>query len=220
MATTVTIPRSYMGHTLQEVSVKRVLRAANPEIHFDMGVSLGIWHPYQQSRQNVFYRGRSVVAMDRGTLPEGPIWSLRRELVEIPWWEVRPHELAMYGSAGIVAICLKCNHRWDLPVRPMGYVLCPALCENMGQVPDETLFIFRDKPTERAWVWREIKDRVLLVGWRHTFGKLIAKVIPGLTKELLETSFGINLDPHEIADEAIPENLEERLLDRSMEVIG
>lgn len=220
--TVIAIPRSYMGTTMHESVVKRGLKELCPDIHFDMGACLNIWHPYRESRQNVYWKGSSLAALDRGTVPEVPVWSTRRDLVEIPSWEVREGEIAMYGTAGIQGTCWKCRHTWDLPNRPSGLIGCPALCENIGDAADAARFYFADKPTERAWVWRKVRDRVILVGWRHTFARIIRKAgrlqIPGISQATVEAKFKVDLSPRLLDAHEIDEDLERRVLDRSIEV--
>jgi hypothetical protein len=214
----VSIPRAWMGQTMQEAPVKAGLRSLNPDLHFDMGACLNIWHPYKDSRQNVYYLGRSVGAMDRGTLPEVPVWTTRRDLVEVHWTEVKANEIALYNSAGVKAKCLKCFHVVALGYRPAGLFICPALCGNMGQAADATLFEWANVMGETAHVFRKVKDRVILVGWRHTFSRLCRAGIPGITKETLETQFGVNLDPRVVDDIQIDEDLEGKMLDRRIAV--
>ena len=216
----VKIPKLWMGHTMQEHRVKSGLQKLNPEIHFDMGACLNIWHPFMSSRQNVFYRGRSVGAMDRETLPEAPIWTVSKEpeMVEVHWTEVKPGEIALYGSAGVTCKCNKCSFSWDLNYRPDGNFFCAALCGNIGQSTDHTLFTWSNKMSETAHVLRQVKDRVILVGWRHTFNRLLMANIPGVTKKALEEEFGVNLDPKIIDDILVAEDVEGKVLDRGLEV--
>jgi hypothetical protein len=213
----ISIPRSYMGTTMQEGSVKAGLLALNSDLHFDMGVCLGLWHPFMDSRQNVFYRGNSVGAMDRGTLPEVPVWSTRKELVEVPWYDVRPGELALHTTTGVRGQCLKCNCTWDLPQRPIGWSGCFAACGNVGYASDLKLFHYENVFTGKAQVFRSVRDRVLLVGWRHTFDKLIRATIPYITKAALEQKFGVNLDPKVLDASEVDEALERRVLSREVE---
>lgn len=214
----VTIPKAWMGETMQEGRAKAGLRRLNPEIHFDMGACLNLWHPFMSSRQNVFYRGDSVGAMDRGTLPEVPIWTMKRDMVEIPWDEVRPGEIALYGSSGVSAECLRCHHRWDLGFRPNGTMFCQAPCGNVGQATDITSFSWSNRMSGMAHVFRQVKDRVILVGWRHTFYRMMRAGIPGISKRSLESEFGVNLDPKILDDILVTEDVEGKTLDRLVEV--
>lgn len=80
----VAIPAEYMGRTILDSDIKSYLQECNPEIHFDMGAALNIWHPYQEKRQGVFFRGKHICSMDRGMISENPIWSVKREMVTLP----------------------------------------------------------------------------------------------------------------------------------------
>jgi len=214
----VSIPKVWMGQTMQEASVKAGLRQLNPDLHFDMGTCLNIYHPFKDSRQNVYYLGRSIGAMDRGTLPEVPIWTTRRDVVEVPWSDVRQGEFVMSLFEGVTATCNKCKSSWDLPMRPYGSVICPSLCGNMGLSTDDVLFGWKNKQSQMAHVVRKVQDRIINVGWRHTFFKLYRSGVPGVTKETLEEKFGINLDPKVIDAVRIDDDLEYKFLDRKIEV--
>ena len=218
--TIINIPKAFMGHTLQEATVKVVLRRMNPDIHFDMGAALGIWHPYMETRQNVFYRGKSVVGMDRRTLPEVPIWSTTREMIEVPIEEVRPGEIWMERFAGIISRCQKCAAEWEQSYKPdvTSALACPLLCGNYGSAGDETLFIHRARPTLTAWVYRQVKDRVILVGWRHTLRGVLTAKVPGVTKKGLEEALAINLDAEVLDEHEVLESAERSILDQSLAV--
>jgi hypothetical protein len=213
---TFSIPKLYMGQTLQEVDVKKGLLEMNPEIHFDMGTCLNIWHPYQDSRQNIFYRGRSVVGMDRGTLPENPVWTVRKDAIEVPWSEVRYGEVCLRLTMGVLFKCLKCLSIFEYSARPTGVISCPTKCGNFGQNLDSTLWQWKDKPTGMVQVLRSVKDRVILVGWRHTFSTLMVWGIPGVDKKKLEERFRINLDSKPIDELEVSEDIEDRILDRKI----
>ena len=82
------IPRAYMGRTIFDADIKAYLRECNPDIHFDMGVALNRWQPHQKRWQGVFFRGKHIVAMDRGMISENPIWSVKRSRVSKPACEL------------------------------------------------------------------------------------------------------------------------------------
>lgn len=218
MAATISIPRSYMGQTLQESTVKRGLLQMQPELHFDMGSCLNIWHPYRETRQNVFYRGKSIGAMDRGTLPENPIWSVRKSIVEVPWSEVRYGEVALSVTQNVIGRCQKCKHTWEIPHRPFGIIACPSLCGNMADSTDATCWEWADRPTGTCYVRRSERDRIILVGWRHTFWRILGFGVPGITRSGLESEFRINLEEKPLEEPEIEADLEDRFLDQSLNV--
>lgn len=214
MAGAVSIPRDYLGQTLQEMAVKRGLLELNPDIHFDLGNQKNIWHPYMRDRQGVFYRGRFCGAMDRHTLPELPIWSLTKDLVEVPESDVKPDEMAIYNTFRVQLQCLKCKNVWEQDHRPIGAVVCPKLCGNIAQTPQNEQFVCNSIPTGTAWVWRQLRDRIMLVGWRHTFYQLLRSGVPGITKQRLELKFQIDLMPKVLDPIEVEEQHEAGFLDR------
>jgi len=58
---------------------------------------------------------------------------------------------------------------------------------------------------DNCMVQKQVRNDVILCGWRHTFDKLIAARIPGITRRTLEGEFGISLqdyvEPVEIPEE-------------------
>jgi hypothetical protein len=214
----ISIPKSYMGRTMQESTFKAKLRELNPEIHFDLGACLNIWHPFKDTRQNVYYRGNSLCAMDRGTLPEVPVWSTRKDMVRVPIADVRPGEIVLYETIGVIAGCQKCTHVWPMPNRPVGAMACPSGCGNAGLSSDEKLWIWKDRRSEFVQVFRQMKDRVILVGWRWTLGKLARKGVPGITRQSLEDAFKISLDAVILEEVMVDDDVEDRVLDRGVSV--
>lgn len=85
----VVVPANYLGQMIEDTEIKRACRACNPEIHFDMGVCLNIWHPRQDELQGVFWKGRHIASMDRGNVPEWPLWTVSRGMKLVDDSEVR-----------------------------------------------------------------------------------------------------------------------------------
>jgi hypothetical protein len=207
-----------MGTALPEMDVKAGLLEMCPDLHFDMGVCLNIWHPYQSTRQNVFYKGNSVGAMDRGVLPELTVWSMKKDVVRIPVGEVKAGELALYETSGVLGGCQKCLQTWQAQHRPYGLIGCPNGCGNMGYSHDTERFLWKDIPSQYAQVFRKVKDRVLLVGWRWTFSRLMRKGVPGVTKEKLEARFRVNLDPRIVDEFEVDADIEPSFLDSQVKL--
>lgn len=88
----VVIPRSYMGQTIDEALIRSALIEMNGDFHFDLGAAHGIWHPQIDNRQGVFHKGAHICSMDRGMVPEVPIWTMKRERVRVPAHEVGVHD--------------------------------------------------------------------------------------------------------------------------------
>ena len=86
------VPHSLIGRGIPEDTIKRGLRDLNPEFHFDLGGRHNKWHPDIDYSQGVYWRELHICTMDRGTIPEVPIWTTKREAVTIPWGELRFNE--------------------------------------------------------------------------------------------------------------------------------
>jgi len=81
---------SSFGETMHEDRLKDGLKSLNPDIHFDMGGNLDIYHPRIDDWQGVFVNGRHICSMGRGTLPEYDVWHLdnegeRTHILQIGW---------------------------------------------------------------------------------------------------------------------------------------
>lgn len=215
----ISIPKEAMGHTLQEATVKAALRRMNPGIDFDLGSRLNLWHPFRDTRQSVLFEGRFICAMDRGTLPELTVWSMMKDVVEVPVSDIHPGELAFYRTVNVRITCLKCKGQWDMPHRPDKILLCLCGCDNRAHSADLTHWAYQDVPTGTALVRRSVKDRVILVGWRHTFKKILGFMVPGITEQRLELTFNITLQNMYLEDEPeIIEGGEYRALDQSLSI--
>lgn len=79
MAGYVEIPTNMLGQAFSEITLKAALWRLNPDMHFDFGGNMNIWHPYKEGKQGVYYRGKHLCSMDRGNIPQCPIWQTKRE---------------------------------------------------------------------------------------------------------------------------------------------
>jgi hypothetical protein len=73
-----------MGTVLNEFKIQKALIDLNADINFDWGARLDIWHPYQDNKQGVFFRAKHICSMDRGQIPQAPIWSTKTETQRVP----------------------------------------------------------------------------------------------------------------------------------------
>ena len=89
----VEIPQSMMGQALTCLDMQAALLRCNPDFHFDMGVKLNIWHPYQEGKQGVYFRGEHICSMDRGNVPMVPIWSTKTMWMRLPASELSYGEI-------------------------------------------------------------------------------------------------------------------------------
>lgn len=83
------------GTCIDEVVFKRGLQELNPDLHFDLGGAHDIWHPGISERQGVFFKGKHICSMDRGSLPEFSIYDMKIATVEVPVSEIHPSEVAV-----------------------------------------------------------------------------------------------------------------------------
>jgi hypothetical protein len=67
-----------LGQQIHEATLKKGLRELNPWLHFDMGAALNIHHPRIGEWQGVFYKGKNVSSMDRGSLPEYNVYAVKK----------------------------------------------------------------------------------------------------------------------------------------------
>lgn len=184
------------GRSIDSSVIEQGLRELNPDIHFDMGADLGMWHPRIDSRQGVFYRGNHICSMDRGMVPEFKIWTVKEEVVEVPWSD--------YDKEGV-----SIQYRVIAPSEP-NYI------ENFmkaikGNDPEwQTL---GDGKLIRSFCLqvRKVRGRCLRVGWRHTFHRVAGYGIPHVTKESIAAKFHVDMNvmlvgsPDEIAQAILEE---------------
>lgn len=175
--------------------IQRGLQELQPDLHFDAATKLGAWHPYQALRQGVFYHGIHICAMDRGIVPEFKQWSVIRKLVPVGWEEADAEDVSLHhrtihpGDPVFMDAALACM-RQDL-----GYQYRPDGC------------IVQYTPM----AYRKVKGKVVQVGWRHTFERIINADIPRLTRSSIAAKFEVDMlkfpvgAPHEIIAELVEE---------------
>lgn len=172
-------PALDIGTPLSYERVTSGLKALSPGLHFDMGAALGMWHPYIETRAGVFYEGRHICSIDRGMIPEFKIWSVRKAPVEIPmseiehwdgsfvnWVNIQPSETARYHDAFGKA-----------KAKDDRYKLLPS-----GHVREY-----------HAYKIGTVLDRVVRVGWRHTFERILGVCVPGINRARLSKTFRVDM---------------------------
>lgn len=160
MAGYVEIPINMLGQAFSEITLKAALWRLNPDFHFDLGGNLNIWHPYQGGKQGVYWRGTHLCSMDRGNIPQAPIWQTKTEgtrvhVSDMSWAELQD----------------------------------PFSLQEIEYLVDGT-----QRKTEYYFVKRQVKDRLLWIGWQATLRKICNKNIPGVTAATLGDELGITLD--------------------------
>jgi hypothetical protein len=164
------------GRKLESSVMERGLRELCPDITFDHATNHGQAHPWQERCQGIFFRGRHVCAMDRGLIPEITVWARFKRLVEIPWYAADREDAAISYSE-------------ILPTEP-GY---RDLYEAARKNNDPSLMVKDGKLLRlKATGYEDAGRRCMRVGWRHTFAKLLAAGLPGITAQALAEKFNID----------------------------
>lgn len=177
------VVRDY-GHSLQYEAVVSGLRDLNAGIHADMGGALGMWHPHIEKMAGLYYEGRHITAIDRGSIPEFKVWSLVDGMQEIPPEHAARHENARLTRTEITP---------DAPdfflgiTKSADYSDGYAWEEAMDGSGREALYRYR------CHVPGKVRGKVIKVGWRHTFERVIRANVPNLTRQAIATKFGVDL---------------------------
>jgi len=177
------------GVTLDSAIVCRSLQELNRDINFDVAQRLEEWDyamvspkalraKMDATRMPVLHLGRYICAMDRGPIPEFKQWSVVERVVEVPWSEADKEESSItyqtipptaenYRDLYIEAALGK---RLDLQLLPDGK-LVRTVCTAV----------------------RKTRGKIVRLGWRHTFNRLIAAEIHGVTRGSVSAKFGVDL---------------------------
>ena len=160
MAGYVEIPTNMLGQAFSEIELKGALWRLNSEFHFDFAGNHNIWHPYQDGKQGVYWRGKHLCSMDRGNIPQAPIWQTIRKgervhVSDMTWAELQD----------------------------------PMAMNEIEYLVDGT-----ERKTDYWFVKRQVKDRLLWIGWQATLRKICNHDIPGVTAATLGDELGITLD--------------------------
>ena len=167
-----------LGATLNYVDVARGLRELNPGITMDLASKQNQPHPFESVRAGVFYHGKHICSIDRGIIPEFTIWDSDWGQVPIRMCEIERYE----DSKVVYAQVLETDERYN-------YALMMAQRGDDEYHLGKTGKVFN----VHAFRWTRVKHRVLRGGWRHTFSRLIAAKIPGVTERSLSLKFGVSL---------------------------
>ena len=183
------------GRTLDSSLIETGLRRLNPDIHFDLAARIGQWHPRIATRQGVFHLGHHICSMDRGMVPEFKVWSVEHYMEEVGWYEA--------DKEGAVV-----TFEVLLPSFP-GYQDMYEEAER-GSSPNLQLSEDGKLQRRRCMAKRARRGRCVRVGWRHTFEKLLLTGIPGVTRESLGRTFGVDMYAFPIGE---PDELVAALVD-------
>ena len=185
---------STLGRYLDSQTIQTGLRELNKDIAFDVAVNRpNDWASVlqappkalatiQKDRLPVMYANKYIVALDRGMVPEFKQFGVVEQVVEIPWSEADSEsESVMAGIAymqvapheeGYLDLMLEAmsGKRLDLTILPGG-IVCRRVCRGICKV----------------------RGRVLRVGWRHTFERLIHEDIFGVSRKSIGEKFNVDM---------------------------
>ena len=177
-----------LGKTLDASVIEKGLKELCPDLRFDVATKRGAWHPRQATRQGVFWHETHICSMDRGLVPEFKQWGVVEKESVVGWNE---------ADAEGVTIKLRV-----IPSSDPDYM--DAVLRLMAKEPGYEMR--PDKAIIKSWPVKKGKGqgRVELVGWRHTFERIINRNLPGLTRSAIAAKFGVDMlkfpigAPHEL----------------------
>jgi hypothetical protein len=167
------------GKAIAHETLRKGMLELCPDLQFDIAGAHGLIHPYIAERVGVFYNGIHICAMDRGMVPEFKIWTVKKALVPISLSEAH-------------AKCLPIQFMEILPgseYYDMGKEKAHKGDDAWNYDPEKNRLL-----RYQAFEWREAVDRIERVGWRHTFERLIAARIDGITRESIGKKFGVDMN--------------------------
>lgn len=166
-----------MGRTIDAAVIERGLIELCPDIHLDPTTKKDHWHPYQSVRQGVFWHGQHICSMDRGLVPEFKQWTVVSHLVPVGWEEADKDDVTIQtqlipstSSDYLDAMLHVMNRTTGFEMRPDGSIL-------------------------KFWpvATRKTRGRVAMLGWRHTFERIIYRDLPGLTRRDIAEKFSVDM---------------------------
>jgi hypothetical protein len=166
------------GKSIPSLTIEEGLRDINSDLHFDLAARIGQGHPFHAERQGVWHLGDHICSMDRGSVPEFKIWSMAIKPVQVGFGEADAEDAAV-------------KYKIISPFTP-GYTdMYLAAAREL----DETLVVRNDGSLMKIHVTRpqQVKDRVIRVGWRHTFERLIMANIHNVTRQALAAKFNVDM---------------------------
>ena len=166
------------GKTLDSFTVEKGLRELNADMHFDLAAAIGQVHPYINQRQGVYYKGRHLCSMDRGTIPEFKVWTMKEADDNVQWADADKEDSKI---------------KYEV-IHPASPAYADLYAEARKGRRDD-LAIHDNGQLVRRWVAapRMVRDRVVRVGWRHTFERIIMAQIPNVTREAIAAKFNVNM---------------------------
>lgn len=197
-----------LGRALDSAVIQKGLSELNKDIAFDVAVKRpSDWtnvlqlpdskaiEAIRKKRMPVMYRDSYVCGLDRGMVPEFKQWSVKTQVVEIPWSD------ADKDGSGI---------RWET-INPSNPCYVDLYIEASKGV-NPTLMIMAGGSLARCYATGEVKCRyrVITLGWRHTFERIIKADIAGATRSAIALKFGVDMLKYPVGD---PEEIRAALIE-------
>lgn len=125
----VAIPHNLLGTTLNEFQIQSALRRLNPDMNFDWSSRLNLVQIKKHRLQGIWWKNKHICSMDRGQIPQAPIWSTKREFMRVKYEDATTSERIdpMYSE--------EVEYLVDGTQKPTGYVYVNR------EVKDDLLFI-------------------------------------------------------------------------------
>ncbi len=177
-----------LGKTLDSSVIEKGLMELCPDLRFDVATKRGAWHPKQATRQGIFWHETHICSMDRGLVPEFKQWSVVNKLVEVGWEQADKDDVSLQTRVIPAADPAYLDAALKLMAKENGYEMRPDGA------------IIKYTPV----AMRKMQGLIILVGWRHTFERLINRNLPGLTRSAIAQKFGVDMlkfpigAPHEL----------------------
>jgi hypothetical protein len=198
-----------LGRVLDSAVIQKGLRELNPDFAFDVAVnrpsdfttviafaSTHVAEAIRKNRLPVLHCERYIAALDRGLVTETKHWSVANQLCEVPWYEADKDDVSI-------------QYHQIMPGDPeyMEYYLKAML----GNDPAVQVIAGGTVVRQRCMAYRKVRGRVIRLGWRHTFERILNAEIPGVTRKTLGEKFRVDLMTVPVGpmDELIAELVEE-----------
>lgn len=197
-----------LGQSLHSDKVQIGLCELNPDISFDVQIrrpdewgnvlqfpSYEAAEAVRKARIPILWRDTYICAMDRGIMPEFKQYSVKQAVVELPWSE---------ADKDWTSIQYQMIHPYEDGYADL-YELASLGSDPQYQLMGGALYKMR------CMGYAKVRGKVLTLGWRHTFERLIRANIAGVTRESLASKFNVDLLKYPVGspDELIAALVEE-----------
>lgn len=179
------------GQTLESEDIQRGLKELNPDFAFDVAVNRPsdwghvlqfpdkrVLDQLRQMRLPVMHKDRYICGLDRGTVPEMKQWAIKRVIVEVPWSEADRDD---------VSIQYRQIKPWQEGYADLYELARKGLDPSYSIMPGGVLV------QQRCMGYANVPGRVIMLGWRHTFERLIASDINNVTRRSIADKFHVDM---------------------------